>query len=110
MVIVDHGRIAGGESIALKGTARLRIALASPRDDLKGFLAAQGVAVAEASADRALVTMTGGAGERALLLAALVRAGFAVAEFAEDARALEDIYFAQTAGGAAPPGAGGAQT
>jgi ABC-2 type transport system ATP-binding protein len=110
MVIVDHGRIAGGESIALKGTARLRIALASPRDDLKGFLAAQGVAVAEASADRALVTMTGGAGERALLLAALVRAGFAVAEFAEDARALEDIYFAQTAAGTAPPGAGGAQT
>jgi len=31
-----------------------------------------------------------------------VQAGFAVAEFAEDARALEDIYFARTGVGAAP--------
>jgi ABC-2 type transport system ATP-binding protein len=102
MVIVDRGRIAGGESIALKGMSRLRIALASPRDDLKDFLAVQGAAVVEATADQALVTMTGGAAERAALLAALVQAGFAVAEFAEDARALEDIYFAQTGLGAGP--------
>jgi ABC-2 type transport system ATP-binding protein len=110
MVIVDHGRIAGGESIALKGTARLRIKLASLRHDLKDFLTAHAAVVVEASADRALVTLAGGAGERAVLLTALVQAGFAVAEFAEDARALEDIYFAQTAAGAAPTGAGGAQT
>jgi len=102
MVIVDHGRIAGGESIALKGTSRLRVRLASPRNDLKDFLAGHGAAVVEASADHALVTMTGGTAERAALLAALVQAGFAVAEFAEDARALEDIYFAQTGVGAEP--------
>jgi len=95
MVIVDHGRIAGGESIALKGTSRLRIALASPRGELKDFLAKRGVAVVEATADQALVTMTGGTAERALLLAALVQAGFAVGEFAEDARALEEVYFSQ---------------
>ena len=37
MVIVDHGRIAGGESIALKGAARLRIRLAAARADPEGF-------------------------------------------------------------------------
>ena len=95
MVIVNEGRIAGGQSIALKAGARLRIRLASPRDDLKDFLAAEGAQVVEASADQALVSITGGADARAHLLAALVRADFAVAEFAEDARALEDVYFAQ---------------
>jgi ABC-2 type transport system ATP-binding protein len=102
MVIVDRGRIAGGESIALKGGARLRIRLASPRGDLKGFLAGQGVPIVEASADHALVTMAASVTERATLLTALVQAGFAVAEFAEDARALEEVYFAQTAKGIQP--------
>ena len=102
MVIVDHGRIAGGESIALKGAARLRVRLASPRDDLKDFLAGQGAAVVEGSPDQALITLAGGAAERAALLRALVQAGFAVAEFADDARALEDIYFAQTGAGTGP--------
>jgi ABC-2 type transport system ATP-binding protein len=95
MVIVDHGRIAGGESIALKGAARLRIRLAAARPDLKDFLGAQGVGIEQADADQALVTLEGGTAERAALLAALVRGGFQVSEFAEDARALEDVYFAQ---------------
>jgi ABC-2 type transport system ATP-binding protein len=95
MVIVDHGRIAGGESIALKGGARLRIRLASPREDLKDFLAGRGIQATEVSADHALVTMGTDAAQRAALLKALVQAGFAVAEFAEDARALEEVYFAQ---------------
>ena len=95
MVIVDHGRIAGGDSIALKGGARLRVRLASPRDDLKDFLAARGARIEEADAHQALVALDGGAAERAALLAALVGAGFAVAEFAEDTKALEEVYFAQ---------------
>jgi ABC-2 type transport system ATP-binding protein len=95
MVIVDHGRIAGGESIALKGGSRLRIRLASPREDLKDFLNAQGVQVVEASPDLALLTMAADAAQRAALLTALVKAGFAVAEFAPDERALEEVYFAQ---------------
>ena len=95
MVIVDNGRIAGGQSIALKGGPRLRIRLAAPRDDLKDFLAARGATVEEDDAQQALVTLEGGAAERAALLAALVGSGFAVSEFAEDARALEDVYFAQ---------------
>jgi ABC-2 type transport system ATP-binding protein len=101
MVIVDHGRIAGGESIVLKGGTRLRIRLASPRDDLKDFLDAQGVQIAEASPDQALVTMAADAAQKAALLTALVQAGFAVAEFAADERALEEVYFAQVKSGAA---------
>lgn len=95
MVIVDHGRIAGGDSIALKGGARLRVRLATPRDDLKDFLTARGARIEEGDAHQALVALDGGAPERAVLLAALVGAGFAVAEFAEDTKALEEVYFAQ---------------
>ncbi|MFO1248306.1 MAG: ABC transporter ATP-binding protein [Alphaproteobacteria bacterium] len=95
MVIVNHGRIAGGEAIALKGTARLRIKLAVPHAGLKDFLAERGVRIESADHVQALVALDGGAGERAALLAALVGAGFAVAEFFEDAQALEDVYFAQ---------------
>jgi ABC-2 type transport system ATP-binding protein len=95
MVIVDHGRIAGGESIALKGAARLRVRLAAPRAGLKDFLEAQGARIELADAEQALFALDGGAVERAALLAGLVGAGFTVSEFAEDARALEDVYFAQ---------------
>jgi ABC-2 type transport system ATP-binding protein len=104
MVIVDHGRIAGGESIALKGGARLRIRLAAPREELKDFLVTQGAQIVQVSADQALVTMTASPVEKAALLTALVQAGFAVAEFAEDAQALEEVYFAQvkSSGGAQP--------
>jgi ABC-2 type transport system ATP-binding protein len=104
MVIVDHGRIAGGESIALKGGARLRIKLASPRDDLESFLTARGVSVVEAGADHAVVLIAPEEGDaaRAALLTALVTAGFPVSEFVADVRALEDVYFAQVK----PPGTG----
>ncbi|HKY19470.1 MAG TPA: ABC transporter ATP-binding protein [Rhizomicrobium sp.] len=95
MVIVDHGRIAGGQSIALKAGTHLRIRLAAARGDLKDFLSGQGLTVAEASADHALVTMAGGPPQKAALLAALIQAGFAVMEFSEDTRALEDVYFEQ---------------
>ncbi len=98
MIIVDHGRIAGGQTITLKDAAhtRVRIVLATPRPDLPAFL--HGMANIEVLADgnmRALVSLSGDASERAALLAALIQNGFAVAEFAEDARALEDVYFAQ---------------
>ena len=100
MVIVDHGRIAGGESIALKTGARLRIVLAAPHEGLEDFLNGQGVQVLEAKADQAVVSMAADARARARLLAALIGAGFAVADFTEDARALEDVYFSQTGGAA----------
>jgi ABC-2 type transport system ATP-binding protein len=98
MVIVDRGHIAGGDSIALKTGARLRIRLAAPREDLKEFLAGQGAAVLEADPHHALVNVTADEEARARLLAALVGAGFSVADFTEDVRALEDVYFARTGG------------
>ena len=98
MVIVDHGRIAGGQSIALKTGTRLRIRLAVPREDLKDFLSGQGANVVESAPDHAVVTMQADASVRAGLLKALIGAGFAVADFTEDTRALEDVYFAETGG------------
>ncbi|HEU0095034.1 MAG TPA: hypothetical protein VFQ52_01170, partial [Rhizomicrobium sp.] len=95
MIIVDDGRIAGGEAIALRDGTRLRIVLAIARDGLADLLARQGAKVLEAGPDRALVALGGGAGERAVLLAVLVQNGFAVSEFAPDTQALEDVYFAQ---------------
>jgi ABC-2 type transport system ATP-binding protein len=95
MIIVDHGRIAGGEAIALRDGTRLRIALARPRDGLSDILARNGAKVLEAGADNALVALAGGPGERAALLAALVGDGFAVSEFAANTQALEDVYFAR---------------
>jgi ABC-2 type transport system ATP-binding protein len=103
MIIVDHGRIAGGETITLRDAAmRLRIVLAAPRGDLKNFLAERGVEIVLADDDHALVSLAGGAPERAALLTALVGAGFAVSAYAEDTHALEDVYFARVSEAARP--------
>ena len=107
MMIVDHGRIAGGDVHCVARTARtrLRISLAAPQGGLKDFLAGRtAIEIMEARDGAALVSLAGAAGERAALLAALVGAGFAVSEFAEDNRALEEVYFEQVKppGGAAP--------
>jgi len=102
MVIVDHGRIAGGEAISLREAgARLRIALAAPRADLRAVLEQAGAAVIEADDTRAVVNLAGGAEGRAKLLAGLVQGGFAVSDFAEEAGNLEDVYFARVRGGKA---------
>jgi ABC-2 type transport system ATP-binding protein len=96
MIIVDHGRIAGGQTITLHDAGtRLRIMLAVPRDDLRDFLTGQGVEVAMVDDGRALVSLAGGAVERAALLSAMIDAGFAVSEYAPDSHALEDVYFAR---------------
>ena len=96
MIIVDHGRIAGGEAIALnEPTARLRVVLAAPREGLPEFLASQGAQVLQADGTRALVALAGGATERAALLSELVQAGFAVSEFGEEKTDLEDVYFSK---------------
>ena len=98
MIIVDKGRIAGGEAIALRDASRiqLRIALAAPRHGLGDFLRRQaGATIVDSDDMRAVVSLEGGAAEHAALLAALVHDGFAVASFSEDVRNLEDVYFAQ---------------
>jgi ABC-2 type transport system ATP-binding protein len=98
MVIVDNGRIAGGESIALKGGNRLRVTLAQAKEGLADFLKAHGAEVLETGPDRAVVTLAGEADARAALLAALIAAGYPVSEFAQDTQALEEVYFARVRG------------
>lgn len=93
MIIVDHGRIAGGETITLRDKLRLRIRLARPQEGLAAFLTGQGAGIAEADDLHAIVILEGGDDARAALLAALVKESFAVSEFAEDAQALEEAYF-----------------
>lgn len=97
MVIVDHGRIAGGETIALRDAAvtRLRVVLAVPRAGLRDFLTGHGAQVLQADDTHALLSLSGGAEERSRLLTALVGGGFAVSEFAGEARNLEDVYFSK---------------
>src|SRR5262249_41513962 len=95
MVILDNGRIAGGESISLKSAGRLRLKLAAAKDGLEDFLKARGIAVLEAGADHAVITLTGEGEERAALLARLIAAGYPVCEFREDSQALEEVYFAR---------------
>ncbi len=98
MVIVDHGRIAGGDSIALKTAGRVRLKLAAAKEGLEGFLKAQGAQVLEAGADHAVVSLTGEAEAQAMLLAALVAAGYPVCEFTQGPQALEEVYFARVGG------------
>jgi ABC-2 type transport system ATP-binding protein len=93
MIIVDHGRIAGGETITLRDRLRLRIRLVRPQEGLAAFLTGYGAGIAEADDLHAVVTLEGGDDTRAALLAALVKEGFAVSEFAEDGQALEEAYF-----------------
>lgn len=93
MVIIDHGRVAGGS--AFKG-ALLHIALAAPDDRLKDFLSARhGIEILQADSSRARMIYKGGVERRASLLAALIGAGFAVSDFGEDRHALEELYFAR---------------
>lgn len=102
MIIVDHGRIAGGETISLRDAARtrLRIVLAQAHAGLQDFLKRQpGLELLADKGDQVLVSLAGGAAERAALLTALVSEGFAVAEFSPDADNLEDVYFARVKAG-----------
>jgi len=96
MVIVNDGRIAGGEAITLQDEkAGLRIALAVPREGLAAALTQAGATVVRADDRQALATLLGGAQARSRLLAVLVSQGFAVSDFAEETRNLEDVYFSR---------------
>jgi ABC-2 type transport system ATP-binding protein len=102
MIIVDQGRIAGGEAISLRDDARtrLRITLASRHQGLRDFLTGQsGIEILDSTDAGALVSLPGGDAERASLLTLLVREGYAVSAFGEDASNLEDVYFARVKGG-----------
>ena len=103
MIIIDHGLVSGGGSIAVRAEEKrqLLIVLAKQAEGLPGFLATRSdVAVVEADAIHARIEFAGDLAARAALLRALVEAQFDVAGFSESGKSLEDLYFAQTRGNA----------
>jgi ABC-2 type transport system ATP-binding protein len=101
MVIIENGRMAGGKPIQVRDVERPRyiIELATPRADLREFLAARaGIEVVEVSENNALITFTRNAASRARLLRDLVTAGFDVASFGESSKGLEELYFSRVGG------------
>jgi ABC-2 type transport system ATP-binding protein len=105
MLIMDHGRIAGGKQISVSaGEGRLfvRIELAEADARLPESLKAQaGVEVIEAGDTKALIAMKDDVLARATVLGALVAAGLKVATFTPERRRLEDAYFEETRRGSA---------
>lgn len=99
MIIIDHGAVSGGSSIAVRSqdAPQILIVLAAPGGGLREFLAARaGLTVVEADDRHARIGFAGDPAGRALLLRALIEAGFEVASFADASQSLEDLYFAQT--------------
>jgi len=97
MIIIENGRLVGGQPIKVRDDERPRyvIELATARSDLRQFLSNAGVDVVEADDHRALIVLSHNAGARAKLLRDLVAAGFEVASFSAATKELEDAYFAQ---------------
>lgn len=77
----------------LRAGRATRLALATPDERLAAFLAARPeVTQLVADQSRASFDLAGGVAEAAALLRALVDAGFAVADFAEEAAGIQDIF------------------
>jgi len=88
--VVEQRALEGG---AGPGERRLRLRLAAPRADLAATLGAlTGVRVVEAGEREAVITLAGDETAQAALLAALLGAGLAVAEFAAERENLHDSY------------------
>ncbi len=97
MVIVDHGRIVGGETITLRAAqGGVRVTLAVVGDGLAEALVRGGRGGVESSDRHAVAVLAGGAEARAALLAGgWCRGGFAVSDFTEETRNLEEVYFSK---------------
>ena len=96
MVIIDKGLVAGGGAVQLTDAARteLRIVLAVPRPGLGAFLAGrEQIAVIEADDSHALIGIVPDSAAQAVLIKALIEAGFAVSRVHEPAPSLEAAYF-----------------
>ena len=96
MIIMDEGRIVGGEAKRVGTSTRVRliIELAAPRSDLATFLNAQtGVENVEANDTSATLSLASAAQDRHSLLKALMAAGFEVCAFAPSKMRLQDVYF-----------------
>ena len=105
MIIMEGGRVVGGEAKRLEAgeERRILIELDSPRGNFEGVLRArEGLKIVNADTQKALVSLKGGAGERHLLLKALIEAGLPVANFAVHHMSLEELYFEEVDAGRRP--------
>jgi len=102
MIIIENGRILGGQPVKVKDIERSRymLEIATARSDLREFLEARpGVDVVEADDYHALFTHTRNPTVRARLIRDLLATGFEVSSFGESTKALEDAYFRQVGQG-----------
>lgn len=98
MIIIEGGRIAGGQAVKVRDVERPRylLEIATARSDLRDFLSARaGLDVIEIDEHHALFTFTRNPQQRAKLIRDMVTAGFELSSFGESTKALEDTYFAQ---------------
>lgn len=96
MIIMDEGRVVGGEIKSVGTTAQLRlvIELARPRADLTAFLQKQpGIQNVDVDETSATLSFSPAADARHALLKALLDAGFEVCAFAPSKMRLQDVYF-----------------
>jgi ABC-2 type transport system ATP-binding protein len=96
MVIIDEGRIVGGNAVNLRAAtgSTLRVSLASPRTDLAEFLSQQaGVEAVSADEKSATFRFTGDEKARVRLMRVVVAEGFEVSSFGDAPRRLEEAYF-----------------
>jgi ABC-2 type transport system ATP-binding protein len=101
MIIMQDGQVVGGGAMKVHEDARplLRVQLASAREDLSSFIAAQkDVELVDSDPVSALFRFSGGPMGRVGLLRLIMAQGFDVLVFAEAPRALEDKYFAEVRG------------
>ncbi len=98
MIIIDGGRIAGGNTVKLREDtkATLRITLASSHAGLTPFLARQtGVEIVDTQPLSVTFRFSGDNSARVRLMRLTVAEGFEIMSFAEASRQLEEAYFAE---------------
>jgi ABC-2 type transport system ATP-binding protein len=98
MIIIDDGRIVGGNAVKLRTASgtNLRIKLASPNEGLESFLLRQsGVADVVSDPVTATFRFTGDEKARVHLVRLVVAEGFEVSSFGDAPRQLEEAYFSE---------------
>jgi len=101
MVIIDEGRLKGDRAITQAvSKLRIRIELARAILDFPGWLEKRSdIEIVSVDAEGALITMSDNASARALLIRAMVEAGFPISAVNVAKQSLSDAYFEHVTGG-----------
>jgi len=98
MIIIEDGQIVGGSAVKLREGSRttIRVELATAREDLAEFIAAQvGTELIASDSTSASFRFLGDANARVRLLRILAAEGFEILNFADAPRQLEETYFSE---------------